>query len=346
MLENLIFETHFDIIPFDVYVVDIATYNIVYMNKHLKERQGDSTGLCCYKAFFELEQPCLFCKIRELVTKDGKPNGKTFVFEHFNDLHDRWYQLQEKALCWPDGRVAKYSIAVDISELKETQNRLAEAHATLALKSKELEILSATDRLTKVYNRLRLDEFLKAEFQRSRRYGNPLSVIMLDIDHFKRVNDTHGHQAGDQVLCEMAGLLESHIRRTDLLGRWGGEEFMVICTETDLPDALDIAEKIRCAIETHPFPVIESMTVSLGVAELKEDDTMASIIKRADAALYEAKQKGRNRVEAAVQLDSNAPAVSSIKTPPERVGCVKPTLSGGLNLSGLTTSDESLKGRP
>ncbi|MBF0474944.1 MAG: GGDEF domain-containing protein [Deltaproteobacteria bacterium] len=303
MLESFIFETHLDIMPFDVYVVEIDTYKIVYMNRHLKESQGDSTGLCCYKAFFELDQPCLFCKIKELVTKDGKPNGKTFIFEHFNELHDRWYQLQEKAICWPDGRVAKYSIAVDISELKETQNRLAEAHATLTLKSKELEILSATDRLTKVYNRLRLDEFLKTEFQRSRRYGNPLSVIMLDIDYFKRVNDTHGHQAGDQVLCEMAGLLGSCIRRTDLLGRWGGEEFMVICAETALPDARRMAEKIRCAIETHPFPVVQSMTASLGVAELKHDDTMESIIKRADVALYEAKQKGRNRVEPAVHPD-------------------------------------------
>lgn len=299
MLENVIFETHFDIIPFDIYVVDVENHKIIYMNRRLKERLGDYIGLCCYETFYEQDRPCLFCKIKELVAKDGKPNGKTFVFEHFNDMDDRWYQLQEKAICWPDGRIAKYSIAVDISELKETQNRLAEAHASLALKTKELEVVSSTDRLTGTYNRLKLDEFLKAEFERSKRYSNPLSIIMLDIDRFKVVNDTYGHQAGDEVLCEISGIFERSIRKTDLLGRWGGEEFLIICTETGLKGAQAMAEKIRIAIEAHPFALVESLTASLGVSELRGEDTMESIINRADSALYKAKQMGRNRVEAA-----------------------------------------------
>ncbi len=297
MLENILFETHFDIIPFDIYVVDVTTHSIIYMNRHFKERFGDFTGSCCYKALYELEKPCTFCKIKGLITRDGKPNGKTYIFEHFNEVDDCWYQIQEKAICWPDGHIVKYSIAVDISELKETQNRLAEAHAELVLKTKELEILSATDRLTGVYNRLKLDESLGAELERSNRYGNALSIILLDIDHFKAVNDTYGHQAGDKVLCRLAALFKERVRRTDILGRWGGEEFMILCPETDIASAGALAEQLRLAIEDAPFPVGGKVTVSFGVARHKGGDTVGSVISRADEALYRAKQKGRNRVE-------------------------------------------------
>ena len=298
MQENLIFETHFDIIPFNIYVVDVTNYNIIYINRQLKEHLGDYTGSCCYKVFYETDKPCSFCKIKGLINKEGKPNGKTYIFEHFNDADDRWYQLQEKAICWPDGRIAKYSIAVDISELKETQNRLVEAHAELTLKTRELEILSATDRLTRVYNRLKLDEFLKSEYDRYKRHGKQLSLILLDIDLFKTVNDTHGHQVGDEILCEVAGMLQSRVRKTDILGRWGGEEFMIICPETGLEGATLLAEQLRCTLATHDFPIVHSTTASFGVTELGPDDTITTIMSRVDAAMYKAKEGGRNRVEA------------------------------------------------
>lgn len=297
MIENLLFETHFDIIPFDVYVVDITTFTIVYMNRHFKDRIGNFTGQCCHEALYESEKPCTFCKIGEIVSKEGKPNGKISIFEHFNEMDDHWYQVQEKAITWPDGRTVKYSIAVDISELKETQNRLAEAHAALALKSKELELHSVTDPLTGVYNRLRLNDSLYKEIKRSLRYGTPVAVILLDIDHFKAVNDTYGHPAGDRVLVDVARLITERIRETDIFGRWGGEEFMLICTETSARNAQGLAEQLRQTIEGHAFAGIGRCTASFGIAELGSEDTIEELIRRADDALYQAKKKGRNRVE-------------------------------------------------
>lgn len=138
MIESTLFETHFDMIPFGIYVVDVDTYEIIFVNRFFKDRFGDFTGDACYKTFQLLDRPCTHCKIRDLVTKEGRPTGRTYVYEFFNDVDDRWYQMHEKAMSWPDGRIAKYAIAVDISELKEMQNRLAEAHAELALKNKEL----------------------------------------------------------------------------------------------------------------------------------------------------------------------------------------------------------------
>ncbi|MFW5836777.1 MAG: ATP-binding protein [Desulfovibrionaceae bacterium] len=138
MIESTLFETHFDMIPFGIYVVDVATYEIIFVNRYFKERFGDFTGGACYQSFQLLDRPCAHCKIRDLVSKDNRPSARTYVYEHFNEVDNCWYQMHEKAMSWPDGRVAKYAIAVDISELKEMQNRLAEAHAELALKNKEL----------------------------------------------------------------------------------------------------------------------------------------------------------------------------------------------------------------
>jgi len=158
MLESSLLETHFDVIPFGIYVVDVATLKLIFVNRHFRDRLGDLSGRKCYEAIYESPQPCLFCKIRNLVDRDGLPNGKTYIFEHFNDMDDRWYQLQEKSMSWPDGRVVKYSIAVDITELKEVQNRLAEAHAELALKNRELsrqnELLQENVRLREHVDRI------------------------------------------------------------------------------------------------------------------------------------------------------------------------------------------------
>jgi signal transduction histidine kinase len=158
MLESSLLETHFDVIPFGIYVVDVATLDLVFVNRHFRDRLGDLAGRKCHEAIYESPQPCLFCKIRNLVGRDGLPSGKTYIFEHFNDKDDRWYQLQEKSMSWPDGRVVKYSIAVDITELKEVQNRLAEAHAELALKNRELsrqnELLQENVRLREHVDRI------------------------------------------------------------------------------------------------------------------------------------------------------------------------------------------------
>ena len=139
--DGVMFETLFDLIPFAIYVMDVKTYELIYINHSMRERTQAKQGEKCYEAIYQEEFPCFFCHLRELLDVKGNPQEKSLVFENFNPVDDLWYQLQEKTLFWPDGRVVKYSIAVEVSALKETQNRLAEAHAELALKNNELKRL-------------------------------------------------------------------------------------------------------------------------------------------------------------------------------------------------------------
>lgn len=163
--------------------------------------------------------------------------------------------------------------------------------------NRELERLSVTDRLTGLYNRLFLDETLVREIRRAERYGNSFSVILLDVDHFKQVNDTHGHPVGDQVLVTLADLLRKTTRETDVVGRWGGEEFLIVCPQTEHDGAITLAESLRAEVERAAFPVIGKLTISLGVGDYLPDDHPNDLVARVDAALYRAKANGRNRVE-------------------------------------------------
>lgn len=162
----------------------------------------------------------------------------------------------------------------------------------------KLERLSITDRLTGLYNRLKLDEVLATETMRAVRFGHPFSVILIDIDHFKLINDQHGHQTGDQVLVELAQLLRAGTRATDSVGRWGGEEFLLICPHTDGAGACKLAEMLRQAIHDHRFPVVPPQSASFGVASFRQGDGASEIVSRADKALYAAKSAGRNCVRA------------------------------------------------
>jgi diguanylate cyclase (GGDEF)-like protein len=164
--------------------------------------------------------------------------------------------------------------------------------------NKELLRLSVTDKLTGLYNRQKTDEVLDRELHRSLRFDQPFSVILIDLDEFKQVNDVHGHQVGDQVLITIAKLLEAQTRETDVIGRWVGEEFIVICTHTDQAGAVKLAENLRQALERKEIPVVQQKTASFGVATYQLNDQPKDVVARADAALYEAKHKGRNRVEA------------------------------------------------
>ena len=136
---------------------------------------------------------------------------------------------------------------------------------------------------------------LNEEILKAKRYNTPLSIIYFDIDHFKQINDTYGHKKGDFILKEVSKIILQNIRKTDIFGRWGGEEFIIILPFTDLENALILAEKLRKKIEEHDFDGI-NITISFGVTELKIDDNADTLINRADEALYKAKNKGRNRV--------------------------------------------------
>jgi len=294
--EDYMVETFFDVIPFNIYVVDVKTHRLVFLNRIAKRILGDLTGQTCYQALYKEDKPCMHCKIPDTLNDDGLPNGASVVYELFNPLDDHWYQMQDKALHWPNGNVVMCSIAVDISELKATQNQLAEAHAELTLKNRQLESLSVTDRLTGCFNRLKLDEVFAQEVQRSGRSKRPFSVIILDLDKFKDINDEYGHPVGDEVLKGSAQLLAGNIRKTDVLGRWGGEEFLIICPETNLEGARNLAETLRQLLEGHKLSCPCKLTASFGVAQHGRDESATNLMRRADKALYEAKAQGRNRV--------------------------------------------------
>jgi diguanylate cyclase (GGDEF)-like protein len=161
-----------------------------------------------------------------------------------------------------------------------------------------LEHQATTDPLTGILNRLKFNNTLNAEIQRSKRYANPLSLIMFDIDHFKNINDSCGHHVGDKVLCEIVGLVNKNIRVHDFFARWGGEEFMILATNTEQGNARLLAENLRILIGRHHIQGVGIVTCSFGVAQLI-DDTADLLTQRVDRALYQAKAHGRDRVEMA-----------------------------------------------
>ena len=155
-----------------------------------------------------------------------------------------------------------------------------------------------TDALTGLNNRRKLDEALKNEIDRAQRYKNTFSIILLDIDNFKEVNDTYGHLVGDDVLKRLTQVLKSGLRQTDIAGRWGGDEFLILLPLQSRGFAVMFAERLHAAIVAIQVPEVGSVTSSFGVAELVSGDSVEGLINRADAALYRAKEQGRNRVEA------------------------------------------------
>jgi two-component system cell cycle response regulator len=159
--------------------------------------------------------------------------------------------------------------------------------------------MAVTDGLTNLSNRKHLDTVLAEEVQRAHRHGRDLSVLMLDIDHFKRINDVHGHLAGDRVIAGLALLLRQRLRSDDKLGRFGGEEFCAVLPETTLASATAIAETLRTLVATHPFPIEAqrlAVTVSIGAAALQPNMQFVDLYRAADEMLYRAKEQGRNQV--------------------------------------------------
>ncbi len=195
--------------------------------------------------------------------------------------------------------------------LTRLNSRFLTMQRELERKNLELERLAYYDALTSLLNRHAIMDKLGEWLAHVKRYGTKLSIAMLDIDHFKHVNDTRGHCVGDRVLCDVARILRGSIRQTDYLGRYGGEEFLVILPGTDAVGAAIMGERIRAGLaETpavDPTGGTFSLTVSVGITERYESDDDDSIISRADAALYLAKEMGRNRVEVApLPLSSQA----------------------------------------
>lgn len=183
---------------------------------------------------------------------------------------------------------AKGNISSFVSTGKDVTERM--------LLEKKFEQLATTDKLTGIANRLKFDEFLHYSLDRAKRYKVGLSIILFDIDNFKNVNDVYGHICGDDVLKAIAKIGQNNVRKSDLIARWGGEEFMIL--QPDIPQevASVLAERIRHAIENYPFEPVRKVTISLGITHFLETDDANSFLKRVDAALYAAKTSGKNKV--------------------------------------------------
>lgn len=195
--------------------------------------------------------------------------------------------------------LARVAVAI---RLKRERDLLQESAEELRRRAEAASEMSMTDALTGLLNRYGLQRALQRELSEARRYARPLSCLLLDIDFFKSVNDTHGHAAGDAALMQAARVLTESVRGSDVICRYGGEEFLVLAPETDALGAHSLAEKIRLAVSSRLFgdgARAFALTLSAGVAELRPGESGNDMIARADLALYQAKQRGRDRVEVA-----------------------------------------------
>ena len=181
---------------------------------------------------------------------------------------------------------------LNISLEQKVQKRTTE----LSNAYKEMKEIAIKDSLTKVYNRYFFNDALENEIYRSNRYNSTFSLCMFDLDHFKRLNDTYGHDIGDEVLTTIAALIQGFLRESDIFARVGGEEFMIIFTKTTLDEAMKIAQRLRVEVQEHPFKILDKITISMGLVSYKDEELKHLLLKRVDNALYEAKRSGRNNV--------------------------------------------------
>ncbi|MDY0122104.1 MAG: diguanylate cyclase [Sulfurimonas sp.] len=179
-------------------------------------------------------------------------------------------------------------------------SNLDQSHKELLQTKEELQLLYVRDKLTGLHNRVKIDEVIENEINRFERYNIPFSIILADIDHFKKLNDSFGHLLGDEILQEFAQKLQENIRNTDFVARWGGEEFLIVCPQVDEAEASIIAEKLRKKIEENSFGG-HALSASFGVACYEMKQSQDQLLHNADVALYEAKKRGRNQV---VRFDS------------------------------------------
>lgn len=275
-----------------VYVTDMDTHEIIFINKYGRDIWGNVTGQRCWSVLQNgQEGPCEFCTNAQLVDENGQPSS-VVVWEFQNTVNKRWYQCRDQAIPWINGKLARIEIATDITDLKNSVQALKMA-------KQEAEALSRTDELTGINNRRALFEDATMLLNLSRRYATPLTVALLDMDHFKQINDTFGHAAGDQVLKRVASEIRRNIRDVDLFARLGGEEFVLVLPGVQPAEAEHMLERLRTQIGRLWFPDLAGarVSMSIGMAVYHTDhDSFQALLNDADMALYQAKAGGRNRL--------------------------------------------------
>lgn len=288
------------------------------LQKELKKASKNNTHLLeiinAYVSFIKVDPKGIIQEISDNFCKQLECNKEYIIGKNINilksgNMDDSFYQeIWQRIL---SGETFSYDIEdsnfsggtnwyhVTVSQDYNHKNELVGFIAFYENIDEKMRYMydAQTDRLTGLLNRAKIDDILKSEIKRATRNEFALSVILVDIDYFKEVNDKHGHQTGDLILSEFATLLSNNIRETDFIGRWGGEEFLIICPHTDSDGTFALAENLRKRVESTTFSVIGNKTSSFGIAQLYKSDTIEDIFKNVDFALYHAKKMGRNQVQ-------------------------------------------------
>lgn len=293
--------------------------NVVFWNHFMEMNSGkradEVVGRNLFESFTELPKPWLEKKIQSVFLLKNfaftswEQRPYLFKFRHNRPVTGGVDCMRQDCTFVPvkdeNGQVNYVCVTLlDVTDTSIYQNMMKDA-------LRRLDEASNRDGLTGVYNRRYLEQALSKEFARVKRYDGTLSLIMIDLDHFKRVNDERGHLAGDEVIRRSAELLSGCIRESDTLGRYGGEEFAVLLPHTKLDGALILAERLRKCVAAQPVAFGDHnipVTISVGVAEIRPDTpSYEQLIQDADTALYQSKESGRNRVTA-FQLQASSPA--------------------------------------
>ena len=292
-------QTVVDSIADPTLVIDVQSYEVLLSNKAAREFYLSNEApehITCYQMSHSRRTPCDgaddICPLKQIF--DTKKPVRVTHRHYAKDGSVIYVELLATPIFDDAGHV------VQIIESHRDISRHVELEA-------ELKQRAATDKLTGAYNRAKFDEELSRQLESALRYGISLGIIMFDIDHFKNVNDTYGHNTGDEVLIGMARLFKKRIRRHDILARWGGEEFAILIPQTDADAIKTMAEGLRQAVESHRFEGVGSVTASFGATLICDGDTPTSLMKRVDRALYRSKETGRNRTTVLLCDDDAGP---------------------------------------
>jgi len=297
-----------EVSSFALSIIDIETNEVIYTNNAMKEFMMNAEADKCWASIYGQTEMCSWCTIKDTSNLKG-----SFEFEYFNEKTNKWYQVQNKKAYLNNKKEIFVSIATDISVQKEaqgqfitTQVKLIQQTEALKKAQKELQLLASIDSMTKLYNRRYFSKISESILGLARRDKTQISIAMIDVDYFKKVNDLYGHKVGDDVLIILASLLKEQSRKSDIVCRWGGEEFIILLPNTSLEGALTITEKIRKAVQAHTISIETNrelnFTISIGVSSVMSHDiNIEPAIHRADIALYEAKHSGRNIVKSCTE---------------------------------------------
>jgi diguanylate cyclase (GGDEF)-like protein len=247
------------------------------------QAEGDRDSYFRYMAPLKVEQSCLQCHAKQGYKVGDIRGGLTVTLPY------KPFQVAQTAS-------VQEIILTHLVFLAAVASTMLFFGRNLVSKERELRLLSVTDTLTKVYNRRYFIQKIEEELERAKRAGSKFSLIMLDIDHFKSINDRYGHHAGDLVLKSMVDMIKNRIRKIDTLARWGGEEFVILLPETAANKAAVVAEELRQHLSQMDIPGVDRVTVSFGVAGYCPGDTVDTLVNKADNMMYEAKAAGRNCV--------------------------------------------------